>query len=164
MAQLELLPEHRYVIDTSSLVDVAQEQDSTKVWTGIFSLVMQKRLFTVNYAYPELERMFESGKIPKSAFSRLKELKPAMVVPDDEIILETGRINQRYPKLGDWRDSKNRADPWIVAAAKVRRYSVITEEADTGPRKTHKIPWVCDKENIPWLRVSRFVEREKLLK
>ena len=68
-----------------------------------------------------------------------------------------------YPKLGDVYDPRNRADPWVVAAAAVQGLIVVTEEADTGPRKTHKIPWVCDQENIKWIRLSSLVEHENLI-
>lgn len=161
MRQLTL--EDRYLVDTSSFVDVRLEQDPDAVWDGLFGLVEAGRLFTVSYVFPELERMVATDKLPGAVFSRLKEQKRRIVIPDEQIITEAGRINHQYPRLGDWRDPRNRADPWIVAAAKVGGHIVVTEEADTGLRKTHRIPWTCDQENINWMRLSRLVVVEKLL-
>jgi len=163
MQQIEIFSEVRYVIDTSSLVDIRLEQDPAAVWRGMYRLVASRRLFTVAYVFPELERMVAVDKLPEQELQRLKELKPHMIIPDDEIILETGRINFKYPKLGDWRDRRNRADPWIVAAGLVRGYTVVTEENDTGAGKTHRIPWACDQEGVKWSRLGRLISHEKLL-
>lgn len=163
MRQLTLYSEERYVIDTCSLVDVRLEQDPAKVWSGAFRLIDQGKLFTVSYVFPELERMVATDKLPALILEQLKERKRHMVIPDEQIIHEAGRINHKYPQLGDWRDARNRADPWIVAAAKTGGHTVVTEEADTGPRKTHRIPWTCDQEGVKWIRVSRLVVVEKLM-
>lgn len=138
MEQLPLYTEQRYVIDTSSIVDVRYADDPAKVWTALYRLVDIGKLLTVSYVFPELERMVADDKLPKEVFEHLKARKRAMVIADAKIIHEAGRINHKYPRLGDWRDARNRADPWIVAAAKARNYVVVTEERDTGPRKTDR--------------------------
>jgi predicted nucleic acid-binding protein len=160
MVQSDLFLRTRYVVDTSSFVDVKDESDPDGVWEGIFRLCREGMVYTVAFVYPELQRMFEAGKLAEGPYLELKNLKKQIVIPDAEIIVEAGRINAAYPKLGDWFDTRNRADPWIVAAAKAKKLTVVTEEADTGPRKSHKIPWVCDRENIPWIRLSRLVLQE----
>lgn len=162
MQQLDLDSRERYLIDTSSLVDVETENNPDQVWEGLFRLVGEGRLLTVGYVFEEMERMVANGKLRQEILKRLKEFKHVMVVPDDEILLETGNINFKYPRLGDWRDPKNSADPWLVAAGKVRGYSVITEESDVGPKKKRKIPWVCDQEGVRWLRLSKLISNESL--
>jgi predicted nucleic acid-binding protein len=161
----ELFPRTRYVIDTSSFVDAGLESDPEKVWTGLMRLCRDGGAFTVSYVYPELKRMSESvpPKLPLHRYEELKRLKQRIIVPDPDIIMEAGRINSAYPKLGDMFDRRNRADPWIIAAAKMKGLTVVTEEADTGRRKTHKIPWICDQEGVGWIRVSRLVIQEKFL-
>jgi predicted nucleic acid-binding protein len=164
MEQLPLYTEQRYVIDTSSLVDVRLTKEPAKVWDALYSLIDNGKLQTVSYVFPELERMVATDKLPEEKYEQLKTRKRRMVIPDAQIINEAGRINHKYPRLGDWRDVRNRADPWIVAAAAVRRYLVVTEERDTGAGKTHRIPWVCDQEGVKWTRLDRLIAYENLLK
>jgi predicted nucleic acid-binding protein len=163
MEQLLLYTEQRYVIDTSSVVDVRYADDPAKVWAALCRLIDNGKLLTVSYVFPELKRMVADDKLPKEVFEQLKVRKRAMVIPDAKIIHEAGRINHKYPRLGDWRDVRNRADPWIVAAGKAGKHIVVTEERDTGPRKTHRIPWVCDQEGVRWIRVDRLISSENLM-
>ena len=149
-----------HVIDTSSLVNIKFEPEPNKVWSGIYTLIEQGKLKTVGYVFPELVRMVTQRKIEPGYLTALKEYRRQFVIPDEDIILEAGRINHLYPKLGDAFDPRNRADPWIVAAGKLKGMVVITEENDTGPGKTHRIPWACDQEGVIWTRLNKYITKE----
>lgn len=162
MAHPELFPEKRYVIDTSSLVDIQNEENPDRLWEGIYDLIRKGRLKTPAIAFPEIERMAEDGKIPQSALQKLKELKDKFVIPDEELLPEAGHIVHRHKHIEAWRDPGNPADPWVIAAGKLRGETVVTEERDTGPKKNRRIPWVCDQESVPWIRLRRLVLDEGL--
>lgn len=158
MAQnYDLFPEDRYVIDTSSLVDVQYEDQPTRAWEGIFQLIGNGKLYTVNYVYKELN---DIQKLPPEIYHRLLELKPTFCLPDDDLITEAGRIVHSNPQISDWRSSNNAADPWVIAAGKIKMWTVVTQENDIGPKKNRKIPWVCDRENIKWMRLNRLLLKE----
>ena len=161
MAQTDLFPVDRYIVDTSSLVDVQNEDKPAKVWDGIYRLIDASRMQTPSAAFPEITRMADAGKIPSDAFERLKTKKGIFTIPDKELIIAAGEIVHRHAHIEAWRHSGNPADPWIVAAAKQRRWTVVTEERDTGPKKNKRIPWVCEKEGVLWIRVRHLVEKEK---
>lgn len=162
MANQELFPEEKYVIDTCSLVDIQNEDDPAKVWSGLYGLIQVGKLKTSAMAYPEIERMAASGKIPNAAYLKLKELRPIFAIPDDELLLEAGKIIASHPQIPLWRDVGNPADPWIIAAAKMNGWTVVTEENDTGPKKNRRIPWVCDKEGVKWMRLSGLIKKEAI--
>jgi predicted nucleic acid-binding protein len=163
MAQTDLFPEDRYIIDTSSLVDAQDEDQPAEVWKGIFKLINASKLKTAAAAYPEIERMTDAGKIPQYAFDRIKARKRTFCIPDEDLIVEAGRIVFQHSHIETWRDPKNPADPWIIAAARLKGYIVVTEERDTGPKKNKRIPWVCEKENVKWIRLRHLIQKEKLL-
>jgi hypothetical protein len=48
------------------------------------------------------------------------------------------------------------ADPFVIAAAKVRSGTVVTEE--THKPHAARIPNVCDHFNIPWTSIEGFME------
>lgn len=144
-------------------MDVNLTKEPARVWEALYRFIDNGKLLTVSYVFPELERMVATDKLPAEVFKQLKARKRRMVIPDAQIINEAGRINHKYPRLGDWRDVRNRADPWIVAAAGVRRHIVVTEERDTGAGKTRRIPWVCDQEDVKWTRLDRLIVAERLL-
>jgi len=51
------------------------------------------------------------------------------------------------------------ADPFVIAAAKVRDGCVVTEEK--GKDNAAKIPNVCDHFSIPWTNLEGFLAREE---
>lgn len=163
MAQADLFPEERYIIDTSSLVDVRDEDQPTKVWKGIFKLIRAGRLKTAAAAFPEIERMADAGKIPRDVFKQLQELKTVFAIPDEDLVSEAGGVIFRNSHIEAWRDPTNPADPWIVAGAKAQGCKIVTEERDTGPKKNKRIPWVCEREGVEWIRLRHLIQKEKLV-
>jgi predicted nucleic acid-binding protein len=148
-----------YVVDTSSFVELLQEDDPDAGWNVVVRLIRQDRLKTVGAVVAVLkDRMLPSGKFRDDWLAKLVELRQVAVLPDEEIIAAAADINIRHPRLGNAYGPYDKADPWIVGAAVTRGLVVVTEERDTNPGKKWRIPWVCDQENVPWCRLRRLLE------
>ena len=166
MASADLFADQCYVIDTSSLVDIhQQEEDDPRVWQGIFGLIQVGRLRTVRYAFDELENIATGGRLPDfplGRLGRLKELKRQFVVQSEELAPIAGRLVYENPSIRDWRQKDNAADPWIIAAGKLYGWRVVTQENDTGRRAKKRIPWVCDQQRpkVKWIRLRDLIENE----
>jgi hypothetical protein len=167
VASTDLFAEQSYVIDASSLVDIhQQEDDDSRVWAGIFGLIRAGRLCTVSYALEEVEDIAKAGRFSMARFERLKEMRKHLIVSEtEELTLEAGRIVYENPHIRDWRQKKNAADPWVIAAGILYNRRVITQERDTGPKVRKRIPWVCDqqKPKVKWIRLRRMIEDERFL-
>jgi hypothetical protein len=76
--------------------------------------------------------------------------------------LSAPAVQREYQNLANWLVSQNfgpehiakfldRADPWLIAAAKVHDLTLVTQEtlAGSGTKKV-KIPNVCEARYVEW--------------
>lgn len=141
-----------YVFDTSSLFNVSDINHSEDVWELIIRLVNEGRIKTVAYVMEELER------VKQEAYLRLKELSKELVVNiSSQLYEEAGRITYQYRNMSRPRCTFNIADPWVVALAKISNGTVVTDENN----KRRRMPKVCNRENIPFLNLEKFIQSEK---
>ncbi len=61
-----------------------------------------------------------------------------------------------YPELVKELSGRNQADPFVVALARVRRLTVVTEEK-VGVHKRPRIPMACEHFNVPCMNVVSFI-------
>ncbi len=66
------------------------------------------------------------------------------------------RILADYPTWVDVQASRNDADPFTIALAKVRNLAVVGDEAG-GSQQNPKIPFVCKQLGVRFLRVVDFI-------
>jgi hypothetical protein len=145
----------KFVIDTSSLVELLAEDDPDAAWELVLSLVHQDRLKSVRAVMDELRgRMVPAGKFRKQWLRTLSEHRALLLLPDHDIITQSAAINLRYPALAKPFGPYERADPWVIGAAATFGYTVATEERDTNPGKKKRMPWVCDQERVQWCRLK----------
>jgi hypothetical protein len=72
-----------------------------------------------------------------------------MFVPlDEDIQRATQEILDQFPRLVGTMKDRNRADPFVIALAKVKVAIVVTGEKNVGTRDRPRIPIVCDHFGI----------------
>src|SRR5262245_58252353 len=148
----------RFVVDTSSLVEILEEDRPDSAWDLVFHLIKQDRLKSVAAVVDELRnRMVPSGKFPKKWLTALVRQRSVLVLPDAQIIDASAEINIRYPKFSKPFGPYEIADPWVIGAARTHGLIVVTEERDTNPGRKRRIPWVCDQEGVKWCRLKRLL-------
>lgn len=78
---------------------------------------------------------------------------------DDEQQEHLAYVMGNYPRLVDTVKGRSECDPFVIALARARGLTVITQEND-GKRDSPKIPDVCRAEKIPCMNLVEFIEAE----
>ena len=135
-----------YVIDTSALLDGWVRYYPPDVFPPLWS---------------NLEGMIAAGELlaPDEVLSELSQKddevhnwakkNSAMFLPlDAEVQEATTEILAAFPRLVGAMKDRNRADPFVIALAKIKQAVVVTGEKSTGTRDRPRIPIVCDHFDI----------------
>ncbi|RJQ50218.1 MAG: DUF4411 family protein [Nitrospiraceae bacterium] len=91
---------------------------------------------------------------------------PALFVPLDPLVqVEAASIESRYPDLMDPRSPYQSADAYVIALAKVKGGTVVSQETSAAEKRsakrTHYIPDVCRDLGIPCINLLGLMRREK---
>lgn len=87
-----------------------------------------------------------------------KQQDQLLVPLDEEIQKAVAEILGEHPLLMKATKNRNGADPWVIATAKVRGLTVVTEEKGGTERKP-QIPSVCEATNVPCVDVLTFIRQ-----
>lgn len=79
----------------------------------------------------------------------------------DDIQIVVTEIMDRWGQLVDTRKNRSRADPFVIATAKVIGATVVTTEKH-GTLKDPRIPYVCARLSVPCIDVYAFVREAKI--
>jgi len=92
---------------------------------------------------------------------RWAKANSAMFVPlDEDIQRATQDILDQFPRLVGAMKDRNRADPFVIALAKVKDAIVVTGEKSVGTRDRPRIPIVCNHFGISHRTILELI-REK---
>ena len=150
-----------YVFDTSSFKVLKNFYPSRfpSLWKGIAELVTTQRMISVREVKNELESYYESDFIQDWANTN----KHIFLVPTNEELGFVGKIfsvAHFQTLIGQKNILKGTpvADPFVIAAAKVRNGCVVTEEI----KKEHaaKIPNVCEHFEIECTNLEGLMQKE----
>ncbi|MEU7691213.1 DUF4411 family protein [Microbispora sp. SCL1-1] len=149
-----------YSVDTSALIDGLEryypEENFPGLWDQVEVLVSGGRFFCS-------EEVWEEARVhaaPVKAWCE-KVGSAALVKPTDLIVVrEVQQILQEYPLLVKNQKNKNRADPFVIAVAKITGATVVTGEGSDGTENRPKIPYICKLMGIPCVRFLDVVRLE----
>jgi hypothetical protein len=130
-----------YLIDTDVLVAIRKKKDSDRIYSHPLTMASQGDLKTVRQVFDEL-KSFGRSYAPVLN-QRAKYLLPIgeqySVAVQDKIEV----LKQKAGYLWEQTGSGDPADPWLIAAASTLKYTLVTNESKTSPKR---IPAAC---NIP---------------
>jgi hypothetical protein len=115
------------------------------VWVRIGEAMDDGRIIAPREVYNELKAKDDD------VFAWAKDRSGLFVEPSAEVQAEVGPIQAMFSNPG----VRDRADPFVIAEAKVRRYTVVTYEGTnsfTGQRTRRwgeKMPGVCQTLGVP---------------
>ncbi|MBM4275466.1 MAG: DUF4411 family protein [Deltaproteobacteria bacterium] len=142
-----------YCIDTSSLIDLKNypREFFHSLWEEFENLIGQTVLISPREVYREIERYSDDIYIWATKniimFHEINETEQ----------LEVRNILEKYPNLIDFNKTTPDADPFVIAIAKHRKCTVITQEK-YNERGKPKIPNVCKDYNINCIDLLAFLE------
>jgi predicted nucleic acid-binding protein len=129
-----------YLIDTDVLVRIHDKKDSVAIYKRLITMAAQGDLKTVRQVFDEL-----GGHGPQ--YKLLGPHKNKFIIPAEEQY--SAEVQKRIEILGAkakylWVQTGGKnpdpADPWLVAVASARKYTLVTNERQIS---TARIPAAC---------------------
>jgi Domain of unknown function (DUF4411) len=147
-----------FVFDNSSLSKLKHFYPNVfkSVWDGLDTLVKDGSLVSTREVWNELER----GEPHPHTNEWLKARRHIFAIPTPEelqFVSTIFAIQHFQALIGIKQQLRGTpvADPFVIAAAKVRNGTVVTEEA--FKTNAPKIPNVCDHFKIPCINLEQFM-------
>lgn len=131
-----------YLIDCDAIAHLDGTAHCGAVIHGLKKLITVGTLRTVEQVYDELRRWQHL----QAEFALLKK-QFLINQHTPKIAAMAGQIAEDFDFLFDLTGTRNPdpADPWLIAAAKVLGWTVITDERKES---TKKIPYVCRQQSL----------------
>lgn len=147
-----------YSFDTSAIIngrrDIFLPETFQSVWEGIEQMIALGQVRAVDEVKHEL------GKKSDEATAWAKGCRGLFVPLARDIQIATSEILAEHPRLlGIGGGPRNSADPFVIALARARGGTVVTQEIPRHLNKP-KIPDVCDALQIPWMTLPQFVNSQ----
>lgn len=150
-----------YVFDTSSLSKLKHFFPGVfkSVWAGLDALVQSGELISTREVWNEIER----GNVDAYTNNWLKNHKHIFTTPTaDELrfVVQIFRIPHFQALIGEKQRLMGTpvADPFIIACAKIKNATVVTEER-LKPNAA-KIPNVCQHFKVPCIDLETFMQTQ----
>ncbi len=111
-------------------------------------------IFVIDEVVTELKR--KDDGIYKWIYTR-----ESMIVPiEADVQAYLVGIMAKYPRLVDTKKNRSGCDPWVIALAKARGFSVVTAEKPSGNLIKPKIPDVCSDQAVPCIDAVEFFRKQ----
>jgi hypothetical protein len=125
------------------------------IWSHMNSAATSGMIFVIDEVVKELERKDDG-------IHQWVKKRPSMIVAIDADIQHClSEIMTNYSRLVDSKKNRSVGDPWVVALARSRSWTVVTAERPSGKLDKPKIPDVCTDLKIPCLSVIEFFREQK---
>jgi Domain of unknown function (DUF4411) len=136
-----------YLLDTCVWVNFRDHHDLQGVLTQLSTLCSSGRVKTIGKVMDELKRRWP--QVHRSVAKLDARIKSALEM-DQRVILLAGELLHAHPFLGRALTPYNTADPWLIAAAKVHGFVVVTDEG-IGRRPSRSMKGVCSRRGVECL-------------
>lgn len=150
-----------YIVDTSAWVSLDGDPMSNRILSLLEGLMQKRRIRSPKQVFGELIRANEYTAWVKTNRRRLTY--PSRM--SSEYAENAGLVQHSFPGMGKALGTKERADPWVIAAALTENangtecWVVTTENSNRRPNR--KIPGACDKLGIRRTTLRGVVELEE---
>lgn len=113
-----------------------------------------QEIFVIDEVVAELERKDDD------VHKWVKQREAMIVAIDEQIQSCLAKLMSKYPRLVDSKKNRSGGDPWVIALAQARSWTVVTAEKPSGNLTKPKIPDVCKDLSIPCIEVVEFFRRQ----
>ena len=149
-----------YSVDTSALIDGLErnyfEASFPGIWENVADMVAMGRFFIS-------QEVLEEAKKRDLAVKEWceRDTTGKLIVPTDSTVAnEVARVLRDHERLVMNMKGRNRADPFVIAVARIRNATVVTGEGSDGTEKRPKIPYICDRLGLPCIRFADLIRHE----
>ncbi|MGE3843791.1 MAG: DUF4411 family protein [Vicinamibacterales bacterium] len=113
----------------------------------------------------ELVREELKAVAPPAVFAWVKAQSGLFVPLDAELQSAGAAIEASYPDLADPKGIYQSADAYVIALAKVRGWTVVTQETPAAekknPKQAHYIPDACRELGIPCISLVGLLRQQR---
>ncbi|MGA7914520.1 MAG: DUF4411 family protein [Candidatus Acidiferrales bacterium] len=147
-----------YSLDTSGILDAWVRHYPPDVFPALWSFMSEasknQEIFVIDEVVAELERKDDD------VHKWVKQREAMIVAIDEQIQSCLAKLMSKYPRLVDSKKNRSGGDPWVIALAQARSWTVVTAEKPSGNLTKPKIPDVCKDLSIPCIEVVEFFRRQ----
>jgi len=145
-----------YVLDTSFFITAwriwYRPAVFPSLWTRLDELIEDGTVCSSEEVRRELEA--KDDELHAWAKSR-----PALFLPTNGTCWDASRaIVKEYPELLKNKPTRNGADPFVIATARLHSLKVVTNENLSSSAKNPHIPDICEGLGIGWLDIPGFIQ------
>jgi len=109
------------------------------------------------------DEVFQEIRVKDDELAKWGKFNKKMFVPlDTDQSLEVSAILEKFPGLVDRNKTIPEADPFLIALAKCRAWTVVTSEKPSNSSVRPKIPNVCKSLNVRWIKLLEFFREIEL--
>ncbi|MEU3114716.1 DUF4411 family protein [Micromonospora chalcea] len=148
-----------YSIDTSSIIEAWHRRYPQDVfpglWQGIDELVSLGRLLASEEVRQELKKKDDE------LYAWAKERPQLFCEADLDNQLAVRSVLQAHPRLVNTQKGRSQADPFVIALARVRKCTVVTNEVALGSLERPRIPDVCKALGISCIDFLGLIRAER---
>jgi hypothetical protein len=132
------------------------------VFTGLIKRV-EALVLDGRFIAPALVKE-EVGAVGTAGLIAWTENNAGIFVPTTEVLAEAQTIQNQFAGLRDPKAEYEEADAYVIALARMRGGTVVTQETPAAekrnPKRTHFIPDVCRELGIPCISLLGLMRRE----
>lgn len=149
-----------YSVDTSALIDGLErmyfESSFPGIWEYVADLIVEGRFFISHEVWEEAKKR---DAVVKGWCA--KDTTGKLIVPTTPAVAnEVKRILGANERMVMNMKGRNRADPFVIAVARLKGATVVTGEGSDGNESRPKIPYVCARMGIPCIRFADLIKGE----
>ena len=154
-----------YSVETNVFLDWQARYYPTDIFLALQNsvslLVKEKRFYSPKLVEEELKFV----SVTTSELLAWVKNQSGLFIPLKELAAEALNIQSRFPGLLDPKAEHEEADAYVIALAKMRNGTVVTQETSASekrnPPRSHYIPDVCRELGIPCFNFLGLMRREK---
>ncbi len=154
-----------FIFDCDELTNLYKRDDRKIIWDQFVRMVDMEEIKTIEQVFCELK------KFPL-AHAEYKRLKSRMCLPsaeqyDESVTDYMNEIEKATPKLIDFMGRMgpcDPSDPWLVAIAAAKGWTVVTHEKKKGNGKSKSIYTACKALGVNCWNLHEFLTELGILK
>jgi hypothetical protein len=150
----------RYVLDTSFFLDLwkVDAQFSREIFVGIWE-ALEEGISTGAVIAPNSVREELKATTDNKLKGWVTDHAGVFIPFDQEQLAVVTEIVRRFPGYAE--ETRNLADPQVVALGRVRGLTVLTSEKRVSTLgKNPKMPNVCESFGVSWLSIKSYCTAE----
>jgi hypothetical protein len=147
-----------FCFDTSAILDAWVRHYPPDVFATIWERMDQAaragQIFVIDEVVTELKRKDDG------IYKWIEDRESMIVSIETDVQNCLVRIMEKYPRVVDTKKNRSGCDPWVIALAQARGFSVVTAEKASGSLIKPKIPDVCKDLAVPYVEVVDFFRKQ----